>query len=65
MYIPWPPFEAELGRIRFLSYLHVTGSAFIFYYFRRGGGEAGTNYRGPPVRTEVRGPTVLHILLFG
>jgi hypothetical protein len=25
-----------------------------------GGGEAGTNYRGPAVRKGVQGPTVLH-----
>jgi len=30
MYIPWPLLEAGLSWIRFLSYLHVIGSAFIF-----------------------------------
>jgi hypothetical protein len=28
-----------------------------------GGGEAGTNYRGPAVRKAARGPTVLHKVL--
>jgi hypothetical protein len=39
MSIPWSPLEAGLGRIRFLSYLHVIGSAFILIISVEGEGK--------------------------